>query len=375
MKSLLTSAFALAALCAAGSAQQQANAPIAIQGQPGHISLNMATGEQVRGAQDKVATLAAVWINTDYSGYYSTGWAAAQEWLTWGTMPGGGLGAAATDIVGYYEFAYGTTVLDTSVGGPGVTLCTSFYAGSTGWCSDSGLGLLPDAQFCFSGLAGTTGTGAVGWIYGVTITGGWEFVFPDGAFGYSLSMFETLSGPLLCYSGTIGGLTDSNGMDDVFDIYVPDVAVGTCGSYWFGGVPWNFSSWWNYIMKENGPAASCAWYCGSGTNCNGYVVTAPISLGGTFVNSVTACGGNVGAMLAAYMTPLVFPTAWGELLINVADPNGELLGLPAAFGNPAIIALPVPINLAFAGLTIYVQAAGFGGGINLHCAYACTIGS
>ncbi|MEW6071864.1 MAG: hypothetical protein AB1726_04610 [Planctomycetota bacterium] len=288
-------------------------------------------------------------------------------------MPGGGLGAAATDIVGWFEFAYGTTVLDTSVGGPGATLCTSFYGGATGWCAESGLGLLPDAQFCFSGLAGTTNTWPAGWIYSVTITGGWEFLLPDGPFGYSLRMFDTETGPLLCYAGSPGGGTDANGIDDIFDAYVPDLATGTCGSYNLGA--WNFTSWWMHIAKENGPPAVCAWYCGSGVNCNGYAVVAPVSLGGTFVSSVTACGGNTGALLAAYMTPLTFLTGWGEILVNIADPNGELLGLPAALGNPAILALPVPIHLGFASLTIYVQAAGFGGGVNLHCAYACTIGS
>ncbi|MEW6074585.1 MAG: hypothetical protein AB1726_18585 [Planctomycetota bacterium] len=316
----------------------------------------------------------SVWINTDYSGFYATGWAPAQEWLTWGTMPGAPPAVDAnTDIVGYFEFAYGTTVLDTTVGGPGVTLCTSFYGGATGWCA--GAGQLPDAQFCFSGLAGTTGTAPAAWIYMVTTTGGGEFLLPDGAFGYSMSMFETQTGPLLCFAGSVLGGIDGNGLDDVFDMYLPDVATGTCGTYWFGGVPNNFSSWWNDIRKGDFPPADCAWYCGTGVNVNGYVVVAPPALGGTFVSSITAFGGNVGAVLAAYMTPLLLTTGWGEILINIADPNGELLGLPAGFGNPAIIALPIPVLITLEGLTFYVQAVGFGGGINLHCAYACTIGA
>ncbi|MEW6074236.1 MAG: hypothetical protein AB1726_16785 [Planctomycetota bacterium] len=367
---------ALVALPAIGFAAPQANRRLPLARPPGRVSLNLATGEEVRGAPDRAATLVPVWINTDWSGYYSSAYYPAEEWFNWGTMPGGGLPPAATDIVGHFEFAYGTTRLDTSVGGPGVTICMGFYGGATGCCAESGLGLLPDAEFCFSGLAGATNSSTpASWIYSITASGGHEFVLPDGAFAYSLRMFDTQTGPLLCYcGGTWASDRDANGQQGMFDVYVPDVATGTCGCYWFPTPPF-VTSWWNYIMKENGPPASYAWYCGSGTNCNGYVVLAPVSLGGSFVSSVTACGGNTGAFLAAYFAPLLLSTAWGELLVDIADPNGELLGLPLAFGDPAILALSVPINLSFAGLTIYVQAAGFGGSIRLHCAYACTIGS
>jgi len=68
------------------------------------------------------------------------------------------------------------------------------------------------------------------------------------------------------------------------------------------------------------------------------------------------------------------PTVWGEVLVNVADPSGELLGLPASFGQPSVFGLPVPINLTFCGFSFYVQAIGVGRSITLHCAYRCTVG-
>ncbi|MEW6071353.1 MAG: hypothetical protein AB1726_02000 [Planctomycetota bacterium] len=369
LKSLLSAAFALAALGAVGPAQQQAGAPVSVPGPPGRASLDLATGELTRDAPDKVANVVIVWANTDYSGYYSTGWNPPFEWLDWGSV----FSWFPHDIVGEYQFGYGTTVLDTSVGGPGVTLCTSFYSGATGWCNEQGIGLAPTAQFCFSGLPGTTGTGPAGWVISASLTGGSEFVLPDGPFGFSLSMFETQTGPLLCYAGSLSGGFDYNGQQDVFDWYVPDVGTGTCGTYWFGGPPWNFSSWWMHVAEWDAqPPATSIWYCGNNVNCNGYT-TGSIVLGGLWVNSVVACGNNVGAFLAGFVGPAIIPWHGMEILVDFLL-SPELLGFPSALGDPAIILLPVPLNLALAGLTIYVQAAGFGWGIRLHCAYACTIG-
>jgi len=123
--------------------------------------------------------------------------------------------------------------------------------------------------------------------------------------------------------------------------------------------------------------ADCVGYCGSGANTatDGYVISAPAVLGGTFQATVTGCAaGNVGAFLAAFATPMTFTSPWGEVLVNLADASGELLGLPAAVGAPAVFTLPVPIDPAFAGLVFHTQAASFGGSICLHCAHECTIG-
>lgn len=372
MKSLISSALALAALSVVGTAQSQAT-PIQVQGTPGHATIKMATGELIRGtSQDKAAALAITWANTDYSGYYSTG-ASSEVWLDWGTLNS----TLGSEIVSGYQFAYGTTTLDTSVGGPGVSLCTEFYENVVGWCAESGLGYQPDASFCFSGLPGSSSGGAAGWIITVDLTCGFEFEFPNGNFGYGLNMLDPgTTGPLLCYAGSISGGADANGQIDVFDIYNPDLASGTCGSYWFGGRPHNFSAWWLYIEQADAGAsdtASCTFYCGNNVNQNGFTVTANAVLGGTFGSSVTHS--RAGAVLYAYATPLTFVWKGDEILINFTDPNGMLYGSPPlTFGNPANFNLAVPLNLCFCGFTFYTQAAAFGGGIDLQCAYACTIG-
>jgi len=125
------------------------------------------------------------------------------------------------------------------------------------------------------------------------------------------------------------------------------------------------------------PAASSTWYCGTGVNVatDGFVVTAPPILGGTMGASVTGCAsGSTGAILVAYATPFTSSHRWGEILVNFADPNGELFGMPIVMGNPAHFSLPVPSDLIYSGIAIYTQAASFGGGVCLHCAYECTLG-
>ncbi|MEW6074646.1 MAG: hypothetical protein AB1726_18890 [Planctomycetota bacterium] len=120
--------------------------------------------------------------------------------------------------------------------------------------------------------------------------------------------------------------------------------------------------------------ASSTFRCGSGVNASTLTITSDPVLGGTFAGSVAATGANVGAFLAAFSTPLTLTTSWGEILVNIADPGGELLGLPSTFGDPAVIALPVPIDLTLCGAPFSVQAVGFGGGITPTCAYDCLVG-
>ncbi len=132
-----------------------------------------------------------------------------------------------------------------------------------------------------------------------------------------------------------------------------------------------------YVFERSCPVATCSWYCGTGANAatDGFVITSPPVLGSTFGVSVTGCApSSIGAFLVAYSAPLTVSSDWGEVLVDFTDPNGELLGGPLAFGNPALIDLPVPGDPQSCGLAFYTQAASFGGLVCLHCAHACTIG-
>ncbi len=125
------------------------------------------------------------------------------------------------------------------------------------------------------------------------------------------------------------------------------------------------------------PSADSQWYCGSGINIatDGYVILSPAVLGGVFVATVTGCApGSAGAILVGYASSLSFPTVFGEVLVNIADPSGELLGMPIGYGDPAAIMLPVPNDLRLAGFVFYTQAVSIGLSLCLHCAYECMVG-
>ena len=108
---------------------------------------------------------------------------------------------------------------------------------------------------------------------------------------------------------------------------------------------------------------------------DGFAVTSPAVLGGTFGASVSGCApGNIGALLVAYFTPLTASSPWGEVLVNITDPSGELLGMPLSLGTPAVFSMPIPHQPLYPGLVVFTQAASFGGSICLHCAYECTVG-
>ncbi len=103
---------------------------------------------------------------------------------------------------------------------------------------------------------------------------------------------------------------------------------------------------------------------GGHTNPDVYTVVSPMILGGSFVGSVDTPGYQ-GALLIAYATPLEMASPFGNILVNYNDPLGDLIGCPCAFGNPAIISVPVPMDPGLLGMDVYTQAVRFGGGIDL----------
>ncbi len=62
------------------------------------------------------------------------------------------------------------------------------------------------------------------------------------------------------------------------------------------------------------------------------------------------------------------------MLVNFSDPAGELLGMPTAFGGPAVVNLGVPNDLSFVGFEVATQAIRFGGGVDLTNAQDLVLG-
>jgi subtilisin family serine protease len=142
------------------------------------------------------------------------------------------------------------------------------------------------------------------------------------------------------------------------------------------GAPGNDSYWgWGRVDSPRSLGrAACRWYCGSATNLDTFVVSAPFVIGSRFQGTITYLAPNFGVVVAGYLGPLTFPM-WGqEGLVNVG--TAEVLGFPSdLFSNPAVVTWSVPHEPSYVGYHLYTQAAAIGGGaINLTCAYDCTVG-
>ena len=102
----------------------------------------------------------------------------------------------------------------------------------------------------------------------------------------------------------------------------------------------------------------------AGSNPASYTTSTPPILGDTYTAVVDLAGttGHTYALLVGYSTPATFTLGGGQtLLVNVADPNGELLMQPFLSGPVATYDIPVPYDVVFAGFEASTQALHFGG--------------
>jgi len=124
------------------------------------------------------------------------------------------------------------------------------------------------------------------------------------------------------------------------------------------------------------PAASATFRnptVGGITNPAVYDVVALPSLDGEFVAAIDTTGKN-GSFLVGYASPFALATAWGNLLLDVTDPLGELLGWPSATGKPSVISIALPDEPVLCGFTCSTQAIRFGGGFDLTNAQDLVLG-
>lgn len=92
-------------------------------------------------------------------------------------------------------------------------------------------------------------------------------------------------------------------------------------------------------------------------NPQSYTSTPPV-LGTTVVCTVDlSTTGHTTAFLVGYQSALDVALGNGaRLLVNVADPNGELLALPSQGGPLATFGVAIPCDVSLAGLEVYTQA-------------------
>ena len=339
----------------------------------GHGTINAATGEiqlgQTRRAP-KTTSLHTVFSNTDSCGYYTT-MGTTGEAVDYGEV----YAVTGSSAVYSYEFSYATS---TSNPGP-IALCNLIYEGYWGSCAADGFGAGATGGFCWSGLPGCINPPYNGWTFTVWSTAAPLWYQSNDVFLHGMLFFDTVTGPSLRYAGSAlnAALPDANNqIGAIFDWYRPSVSGSTqCGSIW-SSITVNYLSWHLVIDQLDAAAstqADCTWYCGSGTNSDfftTYVVRNPEGI--AWQCSMAVSAPHVGALVAGYLGQLVFPI-WGqEGLVDITKP--EVMGMPSGFGSTVQITWPVPPNLRYVGYHVFLQSAAFGGGIELSCAYDCTVG-
>ncbi len=228
----------------------------------------------------------------------------------------------------------------------------------------NGDGIADLAVGCIGDDDGGTNRGAT-WIL---------FLETDGTVQYEQKISSTEGG----FGGTlhdenwfgtgIAGLGDHNG-DGLGDIAV-GAELDNDGGVERGAV-------WFLALDCHTPASATwrnpNWF---GTlNPDVYSVTSLPALGGTFTASVDTDPGQSGCILVGYSAPTTMWTGWGNVLVDIFDPSGEVLGMPSGLGDPAVINLAVPSDLSFLGFEAATQAIRFGSGpVDLTNAYDLMLG-
>jgi len=110
----------------------------------------------------------------------------------------------------------------------------------------------------------------------------------------------------------------------------------------------------------------------AGANPDSYVAERLPVLGDYYAGIVDLdTTGHSLALIVGYSTPLTLPFSGGQMiLVNLFDPNGELLGQIPRPGPLATFDIPIPDLLEFVGLPACTQAIHFGGGLPIVLANA-----
>jgi len=230
--------------------------------------------------------------------------------------------AGASTIVDAFTFGYCTFEVDTTRGGPGVSLDIAFFSGA-------GLGFgvndTEAARFSSSGLPASDGAGACHFIT-VGLRGGAGFCLPDGEIGYSYCAPgpQATTGPVIgdisaCPNGTVGA----------FDIYACGGDPATyAGTFFFGGSP--TATFYMDITEDDGlTLASQTDEPGSGVNSNITSATVLPTLGATWDPTYTVVDGMANGSSGGGMSTLVWFD--GRLANGAAiTPFGEILVDPTA---------------------------------------------
>jgi len=254
-----------------------------------------------------------------------------------------------TGVVRAFTLGYRTTAVDVADGGPGADLTVAFYQNT------EGLGSLgtEQARYRLSGLPGTDASGQPRSFELRVDLGDFPFCLDDGAIGVGFVSEDGLTQPLVTSAPDA-----SLGTQNLLDHYSP--APATSGSYVqtfnFGaGKP--YASLYARLYEDDGSTkASATIVNGTGVNPVIFTELAPAILGKTWLTNVDLTSypnANFTIVVLTANPPLVVPTPYGELLVDVTDP-GAITSL-----SLGVHAQDVPKDTFILGQTFHSQAAVF----------------
>lgn len=286
------------------------------------LHYDLATGAQyfsgptaVGGQGGVQRVLMSCYANDSFVGSY-TAPAAGEEFVGWGDKT-----CSLTGFLGGFVLGYGTTALDTSLGGPGASLELALYQGTTGG-GHAYLGTQV-ARFTFSALPGRTGSAAAGFLLPVSLATPLRLC--DGDIGWGYAGTDGLSGPILvATTGTCFGTPDPvTGTEDCFDVYVAPAPTGAyLGTFAFG-TP-GISSFYLELEEYDGSSSTSSVFNGTGVNPMLFTeVSTPIPTHPwvTMIDTTGHPGALATIVALSNDTFGAIPTAFGELLIDVTPAN------------------------------------------------------
>ena len=275
------------------------------------VSLDLATGTVTRGPSlsQRLATTVSDFPNVDLGGFLGadTG-GGVFKWFDAGVK---GTNANASDLMNNFIFAYCSTVLEVSAGGPGGTTSIGFYEGYT---AGGGAPTTAVAILSLTGLPAATGPGCgfVGCFpigcYLIDITLPSLVPFADGPIGYSWHFLDfdqtgvlAATTPFLsCVQSCSGPGPDGLGMVDSIDRYSTPgtfLSTFTFGTTQFGSY---FTSMSMDIREVGDCTASVASYNSTSPPNEDVLSATNAVIGTTWSAEVTHAAGT-----AAFATLLV----------------------------------------------------------------------
>ncbi|MSR61723.1 MAG: hypothetical protein EXS08_04660 [Planctomycetes bacterium] len=358
------------------------------------VSVDLATGTVTHGAPPSARSAGTIvdFANNDLGGF--VGLDSGNGFCEWFDAGVKGFAGNQSDLMSEITFAYCTSKLDTSAGGPGGSVKLGFYEG---YQVGGGAATTAAAVFTLTGLpANTASSSFLGSFncYFASVTFGALVAFADGPIGYSWKFIDVgtdgiLAGTwpfLACVgscSGATGTLPDRQGMVDAIDKYCPPGVLHS--TFTFGTTSGSFTSISMDIHEAADLAATSASYNAATTpNPDTLTASAPVvgepwtatltrghrSLPGAMFVSVRA---NRLPLANGVQGPAPLPLgAGGRILIS-----GPQLGILSGVHNGirGTVSTTLPASFELLGLHFAVQATVSAGDAKVSSAVEGTVGT